>query len=476
MLSRMTVVIQVPPGYEPERRYIAEVVLADRLGLDWRMVIEQRRDVRISLAGEPDDRCVTLPDGLFATPQEAWLTPPSLPRSPLPWRPVGKIADESPAAGQDLPVLYGAGGPGASLLRVAPAAAGVDIDVFGSCFFCLSRYEEYVVQARDAYGRFPAAASLAQRERFLGLPVVDAYVELLWRALQAVWPRLQRTSRRYAVALTHDVDDPLASLGRTPAQLVRQLGADALLRRDPALMARRVRSWLGRARADYRHDPYNTFDFLLDVSERHGLIGAFYFLTADRTAAPEDPPYTLDNPWIESLLRSIHRRGHEIGYHGGFQTWRDAELTRQEFDRLRAAAQRNGIAQGAWGGRQHYLRWENPSTWANWEAAGLDYDTTLSYADRIGFRTGTCHEFSAFHLLERRPLRLRERPFQVMDRTLFEYMGLSEDAAIDAVLAVATACRRYGGTLGILWHNSQLLTARHKRWYAQMVSAVTAGR
>jgi hypothetical protein len=470
MLSRMTLVIQVPPGYEPERRYIADVV-ADWLGLDYRIATEERRDVRITLLGEPDDRCVTLPDGLFATQRDAWLTPPSLPTSPLPRRPVGAIAADAPAAGQDLPVLYGGAGED-PLLRAGAAAARVDLDVFGSCFYCLSRYEEYVVQTRDAYGRFPAEASLAQRERFLGLPVVDAYVEVLWGALQSLWPRLQRRARSYAVALTHDVDDPIASLGRTPAQLVRQLGADALVRRDPALMARRARSWLGLARGDYRHDPYNTFDFLLDVSERNGLRSAFYFLAAEGTVGPDDPPYTLDHPWIDSLLRKIHSRGHEIGYHAGFHTYRDPELTRQEFDRLRAAAARNGILQSAWGGRQHYLRWENPSTWSNWETAGLDYDTTLSYADRIGFRTGTCHEYGVFDLLERRPLRLRERPFQVMDRSLFEYMRLPADAAMDAVVGVATECRRYGGTLGILWHNNQLLTARDKRWYAQMVSTV----
>jgi uncharacterized protein DUF7033 len=468
MLSRMTLLVQAPQGYEPERRYIADVVFAEWLGLDCRVALEERRDVRITLAGDPDGRSVTMPDGLFATPSEAWLTPASLPRSPLSWRRV----DDSTPAEQRLPVLYGATGPVAPLGRAEADAVIVDVDVLGSCFYALSRYEEYVVPTRDAYGRFPAAASLGQREGFLGIPVADAYVELLWSALQRMWPRLQRRAQRYAVALTHDVDDPLASLGRSRAQLVRQLGADALLRRDPGLMARRARSWLGLARGDYRHDPYNTFGLLMDVSERCGLTSAFYFLATDTTAAPEDPPYTLENPWIGSLMARIDARGHEIGFHAGFHTYRDEERTREEFQRLRRAAERTGVQQSLWGGRQHYLRWENPSTWSNWELAGLDYDTTLAFADDIGFRTGTCREFPAFHLLERRQLRLRERPFQIMDRTLFEYLRLSEDAAFDAVVAVASECRRYGGTLGILWHNSQLLTARHKRFYERIVGRV----
>jgi hypothetical protein len=232
-----------------------------------------------------------------------------------------------------------------------------------------------------------------------------------------------------------------------------------------------VRSWAGLTRGSHALDPYNTFDFLMDVSERHGLASAFNFIAADSTAAPTDPPYTLEHPWIRALLRRVHRRGHEVGFHAGFGTHRDAERTRREFERLRAAAAREGVRQEAWGGRQHYLLWENPETWSNWDRAGLDFDMTLGYADAIGFRTGTCHAFPAFHLLERRPLRLRERPFQVMDRTLFQYMALSPEAALERVLPIVEQCRRHGGTFSVLWHNSVLMSAREKRWYEQLVAA-----
>jgi hypothetical protein len=462
----VTLVVEAPAGYEPERRYILDVVLADRLGLAWRLERRDGRDVRIALDGDADGRCVVMPDVLFATPPAEWLTPASLPPSPIPWR---------PAAGERLPLIYGRTGATGELLRPRTTTVELDVDVLGSCFFMLSRYEERVKSARDAHGRFPATASIARRERFLELPVVDAYVELLGDALERLWPRLEpRRPRTFEIALTHDVDDPLATLGRGPLALMRQLGADALLRRDPALMARRVRSWVGLARRSHALDPYNTFDFLMDVSERHGLTGAFYFLAAAGTVSPTEPPYTLAHPWIRALLRRVHRRGHEVGFHAGFGTHRDAERTRGEFERLRDAAAREGVRQEAWGGRQHYLLWENPVTWSNWDLAGLDYDSTLAHADRIGFRAGTCHPFRTFHLLERRPLRLRERPFQVMDGTLFQYMGLSPDAALERVLALVEQCRRHGGTFSLLWHNSVLQTARQKRWYEELVAAIAA--
>ena len=454
----MTLVVEVPQGWEPERRYIADVVLGEWLGLDWRMRVGDRRDVLVSLDGDGSGASLSMPDVLFATRPEAWLTAESLPRPPLLRR-------------EGLPVVYGTGAADDPLLRVRGATAELTVDVLGTAFFMLTRLEEHVVATRAEPGRFPASASLAHAESFVDIPIVDRYVDVLWDALERLWPRLERRPRRYAAALTHDVDDPLSWRGRSPYALLRQLGADALQRRDAALALRRVRSWARTIRGDNRIDPYNTFDLLMDVSERHGLRSAFYFLVADGAPGAENPPYSLDDPWVEALISRIHSRGHEIGFHA---IDLDAERTTLGFSRLRDKARRLGVDQSAWGGRMHYLRWENPRTWAAWERAGLDYDVTLAYADRIGFRTGTSHEFSVYDLVQRRQLRLRERPFQVMDRTLSEYMGLDSEAAIAAVQDVAGQCRRHGGVFSLLWHNSVLLTAGQKRDYQRLVAAVAA--
>ena len=69
-----------------------------------------------------------------------------------------------------------------------------------------------------------------------------------------------------------------------------------------------------------------------------------------------------------------------------------------------------GIQQAQLGGRQHYLRWKTPDTAIAWDAAGLDYDSTLAFADRGGFRCGVCYEFPMYDLKNRRPLNLLQRP------------------------------------------------------------------
>jgi hypothetical protein len=440
----VTLLVEAPSAYEPERRYVLDVVLGDWLGLDWELRTGDRRDVRIAPADEPGGRCVLVPDVLFATHPEDWLTEAALPRV---------------YSAGSLPVLYGS--------PREPDSTRLDVDVLGSAFFMLTRYEELVLGDRDHYGRFPAPASIAWRGGFLGKPIVDAYVELLWDAMQRTWPRLRRRPRSFEVILTHDVDDPLATLDHGPRDFARQLGGDLVRRRDPRLALRRVRSLAG----DRRLDPHNTFDFLMDVSERHGLRSAFYFL-AHRDERPRDAAFLFEDSWVRALIGHIGRRGHEVGLHTSFCTPRDAALTRTEFARLRDVAEAEGVDQHEWGGRQHYLRWTNPDTWRNWDEAGLGYDSTLGYAEALGFRAGTCHPYRVFDLRERRPLRLRERPFQVMDVALLS--ALRPDTARDAVLEIAAQCRRYRGCLVVLWHNNTLLRSRREqRWYEELVAAVS---
>lgn len=48
----------------------------------------------------------------------------------------------------------------------------------------------------------------------------------------------------------------------------------------------------------------------------------------------------------------------------------------------------------------------------------MSYDSTLSYADRPGFRYGTCFEYSAFDIATDKSLELRIRPLVATDCTV----------------------------------------------------------
>lgn len=105
----------------------------------------------------------------------------------------------------------------------------------------------------------------------------------------------------------------------------------------------------------------------------------------------------------------------------------------------------------------HYLRWEQPTTLRAWEDAGMSYDSTLGYADRPGFRCGTCHEYPAFDPVAQVQLNLRIRPLVVMKCTIIadRYMGLGyTEESLTRFLYIKENCRKVNDSFALLWHNS----------------------
>ena len=475
--SADTLVVEVPSGYQPERRYVLDVVLADWLGLRHEIVACDRPGVAIRVAGDPAAREVTLPDVLFATPADAWLTERSMPRTPFTCLREGPLAPDSGTEGsptQPLPILFGDPGPNGCGWHQTDAGRAITVDIFGSVFFLLTRYEELVRPARDRFGRFPASASLAVNAGFIDRPIADEYVELLWESLRAVWPDLSRRVTSFRLRLTHDVDEVWAAHGRPIRAVVRSLVADLVRRRELDLAARRALSVLEGPCRGVAGDPFNTYDFLMDASERHGLRSTFYFV-AGQSCPEYDADYRLSDPPVVDLLRRIHERGHEVGLHASYGSYDSPEVIRAESEALRAACGAAGFEQPTWGVRQHFLRLSNPFTWRSHEMAGLAHDSTLGYADQVGFRAGTCREYPLFDLLDRRQLALRERPLIVMDRTLSDYMALGPDRASDLVRSLVETCRRHRGDAVILFHNNSS-EVRRGAYYERLIDLLANPR
>jgi hypothetical protein len=457
-----TLLIRHPPGYEPERRYICDVIFREFLGLDYDSSSEDRSDVEITVADGSSPSRIVLADTLFQTPADEWLSAASLPSRPLPRLALAATAVEAVTVSDSLPVIYGSPLPDGSFLCEREGEIELGLDVLGSAFFMLSRYEELVSAVRDEYDRFPAAASLAQSEGFLDRPIVNEYLEILRWALSRLWPRLPRAKHEFRLRLSHDVDFPLFRIGREESF---RLALRALRREHaPWLATRRLLGSLGLRSRSPERDLYNSFAYIMDADERAGTRSAFNFITA-QTAGAIDGSYSVDDPWIRGLLRSLHERGHEIGLHPSYRTFRDGEQTLREFQALRRACEEEDIDQPAFGGRQHYLRWENPITWQNWEDAGLAYDSTLSFADRAGFRCGVCFEYPVFNLRTRRSLKLRESPLIAMDASLLEYQRLSLEQATAQLLELKRRCRLFEGEFTLLWHNDRLLSRRARKAY-----------
>ncbi len=448
--------ISHPPTHLEERAYIFDVLFRQFLGVSFIAEANGQKEVRITMDGDEQKKELLLADVFFSHSETDWLSPDTLPEQPLVLWDVGSSPVDAPLVNRRLPVIYGRQNPGGSFVVVEEASVYLGVDIAGSAFFMLTRYEEAVKGERDKRGRFPAAASLAFQERFLDRPIVNEYVEILWWGMKKLWPGLHRTPREFQVMVSHDVDWPLGIVRSHLKKVIKNTAGDLIHRKCISLALRRLRSFIEVKRGNKDADVNNTFDWIMNESEKLGLKSAFYFI-AGRTGGDIDGNYDLADPWIRRLLRHIHERGHEIGLHPSYDTYRDKEQIRREFLRLRNVLEAEKIVQETVGGRQHYLRWEAPVTWQNWDDAGLAYDSTLSYADHAGFRCGTCYEYPVFNVQSRKALKLRERPLIAMEGTLLEYMNLNREKAAEAMLSLKRRCKLFQGNFTLLWHNNMLI-------------------
>lgn len=350
----------------------------------------------------------------------------------------------------------------------------IGYDILGLAYWMLARQEEVGRTDLDSHGRFPATSSHAFKHGYLERPIVDEWLLVLRQVITCTWPGMALTQHQFSVKVSHDVDAPSRYGFASAKGLLRAMAGDVLKRRDikSALRAPGIR--LNTGSALHPRDPFNTFEWIMDLSDQHGLTSAFYFICGHTSNLDAD--YEPDHPAIRALMRRIHERGHEIGLHPSYGTYQTPELLQREADRLRRVMIEEGIRQPSIGGRMHYLRWEQPTTLQAWNDAGLSYDSSLGYADRPGFRCGTCFEYPAYNSAMQQTLLLRVRPLIAMECTVMalRYMGLGTgEAARTKFLELKKVCKAVDGCFTMLWHNSQFESMAERGLYNSLLDENT---
>lgn len=447
--------VQAPVQRRAELAWVLDTVLRGRLGLSYTLAPASDGLVTLSAPGGR----VQWADVFLAQAHEGWLRA----RPPVAAPAAARIGPHGVAC------LFGDGchEDDGHTLRLP-------LDLSGSIFFMLSRYEEALPDAeRDRHGRSPASASLAGRAGLLQRPLVDEWVALLAWALQRAGAAVRPppAPRRW---ITCDVDLAYSPGIDRPWAATRQAAAHLLKERSPALAWRAALNPWARLVGVDGLDPYDNFDWMMSANEALGQRLAFFFL-CPRQATHYEGFYAIEDARLRRLVARILERGHQVGLHASYASVDDPTLLPQEVARLRAVAGGDALPVV---NRQHFLRWRAERTPADLEAAGITLDTSLAHADVAGFRCGTSHPFALFDLRGGRATRVVEQPLVLMEGTLFgtQYMNLGQgERALECVQALQRACARFGGCFTLLWHNTGLRAAAARALYRQAIAPPAAG-
>jgi hypothetical protein len=345
----------------------------------------------------------------------------------------------------------------------------IKYDILGLTYWMFSRQEEVGSVTLDQHGRFPATSSHAFKYAYLDRPIVDEWLDILAQVMQQLWPTLEIKKHQFQIKVSHDVDIPSRYMFQNGYGRFRRIMGDILKRGEFLTTFTALGLYVKPLSKLPEGDNLNTFDWIMKQSENNNLKSAFYFICG-KSHPKTDADYSIEHVAIRSLMKEIYSRGHEIGLHPSYNACNKVGLITKEAETLKKVCKQEGIIQKKWGGRMHFLRWRQPATMYDLEGIGLDYDSTLGYADHAGFRCGTCFEYPAFDPIKDRELNLRIRPLIAMDVTVSAYMGLGfGNEAYDEFTKLKNACRSVNGAFTLLWHNNQLVTKQAKELYSSLL-------
>lgn len=416
-----TIRITVPKDNAPEREYAINTLLGLIVDTD-KTLIEiiptNTKDYLIELkAGR-----IRIKDSFFGLYPEplTYLQRENLPTPTL---------SEIPNFGKKLDILYGI-----PVLEEIKNEIYCGVDIFAGTFFMLSRWEEIVHETTDAHGRFPANKAVSVSYGFIRRPIVNEYAELLRFIMMRLDDKgIVWKERKFWLVPTHDIDYIL------PRRMFRAFVGDLIKRRSFSTFCERLLSWI--------KNPVDTFDFLMTLSEKRGLTSRFYFMSA--SGGGNDNRQYINSSLFLKRIAEIKQRGHVIGFHPGYSTYKQPSEWKKQKEDLERAFE-IGIKEG----RQHYLMWDVATTPGIWEANGMRTDSTLGYSTISGFRCGTGDEFPLFDVKKRESLNVKERPLIVMDTTYTSFGSKMSEKCKADLEYYSEICREYKMPMTILFHNS----------------------
>ena len=329
--------------------------------------------------------------------------------------------------------------------------SALPFDIFAAAFYLLSRYEEYLPHIKDRFHRFPAKESLAYKNGFLKIPIIEYWLKELVLVIQSKFPHFKPASRQFKFINTIDVDNAYCFLEKG---LLRTVGAicRSLLQFDFDPITKRIRVLLGKEK-----DPYDTFDYLLGIQKKHDFESIYFFLLADY--GHNDKNITHTSKKFQALVKTMADYV-KVGIHPSWASNTDNHKLTKEINRLESIVNREVIRS-----RQHFLRLDLPITYRRLIDLGILHDYTMGYASQVGFRAGTSLPFYFYDLDMEIQTALMVHPFAVMDGTLNEYMELPVDDAQYLIKELLDYVKEVDGVFISLWHNETVSDNRHwKDW------------
>ncbi len=304
------------------------------------------------------------------------------------------------------------------------ANGDIPFDIFSASFYLLSRYEEYLPHKKDSYGRFSHEESVAFKENFLHLPLVNFWMIGFFDLLVKKVPAFVKPHSSFSFLPTYDIDIAYAVKGRGWLRKIYQVFKDK----------------------SQVKDSFDVYDWLDELHQKHQHLPIYFFLLAKRKSK-YDKNLSPKSSALKKLIKNLSLK-YSIGIHPSWQSFFDEQLIKEEKLRLQKISGKNIEAS-----RQHYIQFTLPHTFRCLFESGITDDYSMGYGSINGFRASFTNSFYWYDLMQEKQTELLLHPFCYMEANSYFEQHLTTDEAARELKSYYEVVKKVNGQFITIFHN-----------------------
>jgi hypothetical protein len=310
-------------------------------------------------------------------------------------------------------------------------------DIFAATFYLLSRYEEYLPHVKDDYGRFMATESIAYKNKFLRQPVIDIWAYKLKNVLENKFPDFEFPKKEYTIKPVVDVPSPyeyklkgiMRSVGGTFKDLIH-FKLRGIYERYSVLLG-------------FKHDPYDTFKYILNKQKQSKYKFLFFFLIGDYSTF--DKGINIQKKKFVTLIKHVSDYC-KVGLKTSYFALDNKEILKKEKETIEQVINTSLIAS-----RNSFSKLNLPESYRNMVELEIAEDYTMGYVNAIGFRAGTCTPFFFYDLDYEIQTPLKINSYHLLDYALLKTVSLLDKKKV--LNELINEIKEVNGEFVCIFHN-----------------------
>ena len=301
------------------------------------------------------------------------------------------------------------------------------VDYLCSAFYMINSIQEYSKTDPDEYNRFKYSNTYQYHFKNIEENLVQELFDKLYKSNRKL-NKVSDKNSKSKLFLSHDIDTVYGALLQDGFSSLKQKRFDVIIKLFFNVVIQRP-DWLN-------------IDKIMNIESEYDFKSTFYWLVnkGKLNELERNSDYSINDKKIRKFINLVNERGWENGLHKSISK----ENFKEEIDKLGFIPE---------GNRYHFLKFNLPEAYRNIQESELKLDSSLGFADVMGFRNSCGFPFHPYDFENKMPYGFLEVPLNVMDQTFYGYEKLQPELIANKVISFFEKNNR-NCVISVLWHNN----------------------